>query len=168
VSPKSIFDVLIGCNSVHILLMNIVDTAIPALLIIEPKIFGDARGLFVGTFQSARNRSSDSGSPCTRQPVSVYLRRTVRTLFQGACCTPQSICAVQISESTCRLSEPENHLGQSRSPIPAILWLEPYHAALSSLWSRCDRRAPAWRRPGYGQDGAGEFGKEALDEIRPC
>jgi hypothetical protein len=48
VSPKSIFDVLIGCNSVHILLMNIVDAAIPALLIIEPKIFGDARGLFVG------------------------------------------------------------------------------------------------------------------------
>jgi dTDP-4-dehydrorhamnose 3,5-epimerase-like enzyme len=41
-----------GCDSV--LLMNMVETAIPGVLIIEPKIFGDARGFFVETFKSAR------------------------------------------------------------------------------------------------------------------
>lgn len=34
--------------------MNIVKTGLPGVLIIEPKVFGDARGFFVETFQTTR------------------------------------------------------------------------------------------------------------------
>lgn len=34
--------------------MNVVKTAIPGVLIIEPKLFGDARGFFLETFQEER------------------------------------------------------------------------------------------------------------------
>jgi hypothetical protein len=39
-------------TSVHVLFMKIVSTAIPAMLVIEPNIFGDARGFFVETFSA--------------------------------------------------------------------------------------------------------------------
>jgi dTDP-4-dehydrorhamnose 3,5-epimerase len=34
--------------------MNVIKTAIPEVLIIEPKLFGDARGFFLETYQHAR------------------------------------------------------------------------------------------------------------------
>jgi dTDP-4-dehydrorhamnose 3,5-epimerase len=34
--------------------MNVIETAIPGVLIIEPKVFGDARGFFLETFQELR------------------------------------------------------------------------------------------------------------------
>ena len=34
--------------------MNVITTAIPEVLIIEPKVFGDARGFFLETFQADR------------------------------------------------------------------------------------------------------------------
>src|SRR5260221_12541132 len=34
--------------------MNVIKTAIPEVLIIEPKVFGDQRGLFLETFQTER------------------------------------------------------------------------------------------------------------------
>src|ERR1700740_1064307 len=34
--------------------MNVIKTAIPGVLIIEPKLFGDARGFFLETYQEAR------------------------------------------------------------------------------------------------------------------
>ncbi len=34
--------------------MNVIETALPGVLIIEPKVFGDHRGLFLETFQSER------------------------------------------------------------------------------------------------------------------
>jgi len=59
-----------GCDSVHILLMNIVETAIPGVLIIEPKIFGDARGFFVETFQSARYFEAGIAGPFVQDNLS--------------------------------------------------------------------------------------------------
>jgi dTDP-4-dehydrorhamnose 3,5-epimerase len=34
--------------------MNVIETAIPGILIIEPEVFGDARGFFMETFQADR------------------------------------------------------------------------------------------------------------------
>lgn len=34
--------------------MNVIETAIPGMLIIEPKVLGDARGFFLETFQAPR------------------------------------------------------------------------------------------------------------------
>ena len=36
--------------------MNVVETALPSVLIIEPDVFGDERGFFLETFQSERYR----------------------------------------------------------------------------------------------------------------
>jgi hypothetical protein len=72
--------------SVHVLLMNIVNTAIPAMLVFEPNIFGDARGLFVETFQSASSIEARIPSPFVQGnlsrstygvPRGVYLCRTL-------------------------------------------------------------------------------------------
>ncbi len=41
--------------------MKVIETAIPGVLIIEPKIFGDARGFFMETYQ--RERYADHGIP---------------------------------------------------------------------------------------------------------
>ncbi len=36
--------------------MNVIETAIPGVLIIEPKVFGDSRGFFMETYQADRYR----------------------------------------------------------------------------------------------------------------
>jgi len=41
--------------------MNIIETELPGVLIIEPKVFGDARGFFLETFQ--KQRYEDAGIP---------------------------------------------------------------------------------------------------------
>jgi dTDP-4-dehydrorhamnose 3,5-epimerase len=51
---QAIFDIIGGVTPFTFLLMNILETAIPGVLIIEPKIFGDARGFFIETFQAER------------------------------------------------------------------------------------------------------------------
>jgi dTDP-4-dehydrorhamnose 3,5-epimerase len=38
--------------------MNVIQTEIPGVLIIEPKVFGDARGFFLETFQAERYRAA--------------------------------------------------------------------------------------------------------------
>jgi dTDP-4-dehydrorhamnose 3,5-epimerase len=38
--------------------MNILETEIPGLLIIEPKVFGDARGYFLETYQAERYKAA--------------------------------------------------------------------------------------------------------------
>ena len=43
--------------------MNVIQTAIPDVLIIEPKKFGDARGFFLETYQA--QRYADAGIPQT-------------------------------------------------------------------------------------------------------
>ncbi|HHM05813.1 MAG TPA: dTDP-4-dehydrorhamnose 3,5-epimerase [Gammaproteobacteria bacterium] len=41
--------------------MNVIETDLPGVLIVEPKVFGDARGFFVETFQA--QRYADAGIP---------------------------------------------------------------------------------------------------------
>lgn len=43
--------------------MNVVQTEIPGVLIIEPKVFGDSRGFFMETFQAARYREAGIDMP---------------------------------------------------------------------------------------------------------
>jgi dTDP-4-dehydrorhamnose 3,5-epimerase len=38
--------------------MNVIETAIPGVLIVEPKVFGDGRGFFVETYQADRYAQS--------------------------------------------------------------------------------------------------------------
>ena len=59
--------------------MNVIETAIPGVLIIEPKVFGDARGCFSETFQV--KRYADIG--ITRQFVQDNLSRSVRGTLRG-------------------------------------------------------------------------------------
>ncbi len=43
--------------------MNVIQTAIPGVLIIEPKVFGDHRGFFLETFQADRYRQAGIDMP---------------------------------------------------------------------------------------------------------
>jgi dTDP-4-dehydrorhamnose 3,5-epimerase len=64
--------------------MNIIETAIPGVLIIEPKIFGDARGFFLETFQAARYASHGIAGPFVQDNLSRSARGTLRGLhFQN-------------------------------------------------------------------------------------
>ena len=46
--------------------MQIVKTAIPEVLIVEPKMFGDQRGFFLETFQAERWGVDDEAAARTR------------------------------------------------------------------------------------------------------
>jgi len=64
--------------------MNIIKTAIPGVLIIEPKIFGDARGFFVETFQADRYAAGGVAGPFVQDNLSRSARGTLRGLhFQN-------------------------------------------------------------------------------------
>jgi dTDP-4-dehydrorhamnose 3,5-epimerase len=60
--------------------MNIIKTAIPGVLIIEPKIFGDARGFFLETFQADRYAASGIAQPFVQDNMSRSVRDTLRGL----------------------------------------------------------------------------------------
>jgi dTDP-4-dehydrorhamnose 3,5-epimerase len=61
--------------------MNILETAIPGVLIIEPKIFGDARGFFIETFQAERYIEAGIPGPFVQDNLS---RSTYGVLRPGA------------------------------------------------------------------------------------
>ena len=64
--------------------MNIIDTALPGVLIIEPKIFGDARGFFLETFQAQRYALHGIDRPFVQDNLSRSARGTLRGLhFQN-------------------------------------------------------------------------------------
>ena len=64
--------------------MNIIDTAIPGVLIIEPKTFGDARGFFLEAFQAERYASHGIARPFVQDNLSRSARGTLRGLhFQN-------------------------------------------------------------------------------------
>jgi dTDP-4-dehydrorhamnose 3,5-epimerase len=64
--------------------MNIIKTAIPGMLIIEPKIFGDARGFFLETFQAERYAPHGIDRPFVQDNLSRSARGTLRGLhFQN-------------------------------------------------------------------------------------
>jgi dTDP-4-dehydrorhamnose 3,5-epimerase len=64
--------------------MNIIKTAIPGVLIIEPKIFGDARGFFLETFQADRYAEHGIAGPFVQDNLSRSARGALRGLhFQN-------------------------------------------------------------------------------------
>ena len=60
--------------------MNIIQTAIPGVLIIEPKIFGDARGLFLETFQANRYAAGGMAQTFVQDNLSRSVKGTLRGL----------------------------------------------------------------------------------------
>jgi dTDP-4-dehydrorhamnose 3,5-epimerase len=64
--------------------MNIIKTAISGVLIIEPKIFGDARGFFLETFQAERYAAIGIVRPFVQDNLSRSVKGTLRGLhFQN-------------------------------------------------------------------------------------
>ena len=60
--------------------MNVIETDIPGVLIIEPKIFGDARGFFAETFQVKRYADIGIAQPFVQDNLSRSVRGTLRGL----------------------------------------------------------------------------------------
>jgi dTDP-4-dehydrorhamnose 3,5-epimerase len=60
--------------------MKVVKTTIPGVLIIEPKIFGDTRGLFLETFQDQRYAEAGIRQPFVQDNLSRSTRGTLRGL----------------------------------------------------------------------------------------
>jgi dTDP-4-dehydrorhamnose 3,5-epimerase len=59
--------------------MNVIETAIPGVLIVEPKIFGDSRGFFTELYQTGRY--ADAGIPA--RFVQDNLSRSARGVLRG-------------------------------------------------------------------------------------
>jgi dTDP-4-dehydrorhamnose 3,5-epimerase len=59
---------------------NVIETAIPGVLIIQPKIFGDARGFFLETFQAKRYADIGIVRPFVQDNLSRSVRGTLRGL----------------------------------------------------------------------------------------
>ena len=59
--------------------MNVVQTAIAGVLIVEPKVFGDARGFFLETFQEGRYAQAGIG----RRFVQDNLSRSTQGVLRG-------------------------------------------------------------------------------------
>jgi dTDP-4-dehydrorhamnose 3,5-epimerase len=60
--------------------MNVIETTIPGVVIIEPKIFGDAGGFFAETFQLQRYTDIGITQPFVQDNLSRSVRGTLRGL----------------------------------------------------------------------------------------
>jgi dTDP-4-dehydrorhamnose 3,5-epimerase len=60
--------------------MNVIETAIPGVLIIEPKVFGDPRGFFLELFQEERYAQSGIGGPFVQDNLSRSAQGVLRGL----------------------------------------------------------------------------------------
>ena len=60
--------------------MNVIETAIPGVLIIEPKVFGDARGFFLETFHAKRYADIGIAQPFVQDNLSRSVRGSLRGL----------------------------------------------------------------------------------------
>jgi len=60
--------------------MNVIKTAIPGVLIIEPKVFGDARGFFLETFHVKRYADIGIAQPFVQDNLSRSVRGSLRGL----------------------------------------------------------------------------------------
>ena len=60
--------------------MNVVETALPGVLVIEPRVFGDARGFFFESFRADRYAKAGIGMPFVQDNVSRSARGTLRGL----------------------------------------------------------------------------------------
>lgn len=60
--------------------MKVIETILPGVLIIEPKVFGDARGFFVESFQVERYRDAGITLPFVQDNHSRSRRGVLRGL----------------------------------------------------------------------------------------
>jgi len=60
--------------------MNVIETALPGVLIIEPKVFGDARGFFLETWQQNRYAELGIPGPFVQDNLSFSTRGVLRGL----------------------------------------------------------------------------------------
>jgi len=60
--------------------MNIVDLELPGLKLVEPKVFGDARGLFLETWNQARYEAAGIAGPFVQDNLSRSRQYTLRGL----------------------------------------------------------------------------------------
>jgi dTDP-4-dehydrorhamnose 3,5-epimerase len=60
--------------------MNVLKTELPGVLIIEPRVFGDARGFFYESFQAARYTQAGIGGPFVQDNHSRSVKGTLRGL----------------------------------------------------------------------------------------
>src|SRR6476620_6659465 len=60
--------------------MNVIPTALPEIVIFEPKMFGDARGFFLEHYQAERYQSFGVGGPFVQDNLSRSARGVVRGL----------------------------------------------------------------------------------------
>ena len=60
--------------------MNVIETAIPGVLVIEPKLFGDARGFFLEIYHEDRYDGSGIGSRFVQDNLSRSARDVLRGL----------------------------------------------------------------------------------------
>jgi dTDP-4-dehydrorhamnose 3,5-epimerase len=64
--------------------MNRIETEIPGVVILEPKVFGDARGFFMETYSADRYRQAGIGGPFVQDNISVSQKGVLRGLhFQN-------------------------------------------------------------------------------------
>ncbi len=64
--------------------MNRIETEIPGVVILEPKVFGDARGFFMETFSAERYRQAGIDGPFVQDNISVSQKGVLRGLhFQN-------------------------------------------------------------------------------------
>ena len=64
--------------------MNVVETAIPGVLIIEPKLYGDSRGFFTEIYQAHRYAVNGIGAGFIQDNLSRSVKNTLRGLhFQN-------------------------------------------------------------------------------------
>ena len=65
--------------------MKVLQTAIPGVVIFEPKVFGDARGFFLETYNAARYAEAGVPGPFVQDNLSRSVKGTLRGLhFQNA------------------------------------------------------------------------------------
>jgi dTDP-4-dehydrorhamnose 3,5-epimerase len=60
--------------------MNVVQTKLPGVLLIEPKVFGDHRGFFLETYNARRYREAGIETPFVQDNHSRSIRGTLRGL----------------------------------------------------------------------------------------
>lgn len=60
--------------------MKVIETRLPGVLIVEPKVFGDARGYFMESFQAERYAVADIAGPFVQDNLSFSRRGILRGL----------------------------------------------------------------------------------------
>ena len=60
--------------------MKVIETKLPGVLIVEPKVFGDARGYFLESFQAARYAEAGMAGPFVQDNLSFSRRGILRGL----------------------------------------------------------------------------------------